>query len=155
MFSLRRVTPDDLPFLRAWVPVSAWESMPQADRVRTDAERLRTYAEALLQSALSPPGQGPSLLAEVGGVPVGYVLCMVAPDSTTSLPQGLILDLFVLPQARRRRIGTALWNAAIQALAVSKIRKAKMWSGVHNPVALHMAARSGFKPEGLIGAKEW
>jgi GNAT superfamily N-acetyltransferase len=86
---------------------------------------------------------------------VGYAASAFNPDSSTGEMQGFIFDLYVIPQWRRRGIGRALQSALEQRFAGAGIRKIKLIGDLHNAIALQMAVRSGYRPEGLIGVKEW
>lgn len=155
MLHIRAAGRGDLPFLQQWSPFSAWESMSPEEQRAADPAYVGAQAAELLGSMRSNPAESLALVADLAGRAVGYVLGGIQPDSTTGEPQGYFWDLFVLPPLRRNGIGRALQQAAEQAFAGAGLRKVKIWSGLHNEGALRLAESAGFKPEGLIGLKEW
>lgn len=154
MLRIRPANHRDLPLLQTWALQSAWESGSAEERAKTRPEGLYQYTQGMFQGLLATP-EALALVAEVGGQPVGYVLGGPAPDSSTGEIQGNLLDLFVVPQLRQRGVGRALQQAALGQFTQMGLRKVKMFAGLHNQAALHMASTAGFKPEGLIGVREW
>lgn len=63
--------------------------------------------------ALNDPARQEHLLAEVDGRPVGFALAKLSADSP---PRGSILALGVHPEYRRRGVGRALHDAALERL---------------------------------------
>ncbi len=145
----------DAAFVGQWANYSAWENLSPTERQAIDPRLVAAQTAELLGSMRASPQTSLALVAEVAGRPVGYALAAVHPDPTTMEPQGYFYDLFVVPQLRRQGIGRSLQQAAERMLAGAGLRKVKMWSDLSNPAATKMAAASGFKPEGLIHAKEW
>lgn len=152
---IRGVWRHDLPYLKAWAPYSAWEALGPEDQAKARPDLVARSALSTLQSVLSGPERGFGLVAEDGGQRLGYVLGLVAPDSTTGETGGLLVDLYVVPAARRRGVGRALQQAALAQFARLGLRKVKMVSDLQNLPALRLAQTAGFGPEGLIGVKEW
>jgi len=155
VLTIRGVTPRDVPFLRTWAPVSAWESLPPEERARTSTLRIQQYAQGVLGKAAMTPHLSTILIADLAGQPVGFALGSAGRDGTTAEWQGHMMDIFVLPPFRRRGIGRALGQALESHFARLGLRKVKMVGMVHNIPALTLAARTGYKPEGLIGLREW
>lgn len=155
MIRVRPATPRDMPLIGSWAPHSAWETLSQAEKASIAPEAVAAYAHGLLATVASMPQMAVLLIAERLGQPVGYILGGVGPDSTTGEPHGFLLDVFVVPPARRQGVGRTLQQAAEHCFSAMGLRKLKMWSGVHNEAAVQMATEAGFQPEGLIGVKEW
>lgn len=155
MIRVRAATARDLSLIGAWAPHSAWETLTPQERETMGSEEVISYAQGLLGMVVAAPQHSVVLIAEAAGQPVGYIVGAVGPDSATGEPNGFLLDVFVLPQVRRHGVGQTLQQAAERCFTAMGLRKVKMWSGVHNQAAVQLATRSGFKPEGLIGVKEW
>lgn len=155
MVTIRAATPQDMAWVQGWMPHSAWESLTTKEQAIARPEGIILYTQGLLQTLLSAPQQAVILIAEMGGQNVGYLLAGPAPDSTTGEIHGFMLDLFVVPPMRRRGIARQLHAAAEQSFRQMGLRKVKIWSSLENKAAIRIAEASGFKPEGLIGAKEW
>lgn len=155
MIRIRPLGQQDLPFLAAWMPASALETVPADERHQLDPHALHEGVQQLLQFVFSTPALGFSMIAEVGGQPVGYLLCGPNPDGTTSEVQGFLFDILVIPGLRRRGIGKAMVAQALARFKAAGLRKAKLWGLMQNRPGLGLAAGMGFKPEGLIGLKRW
>lgn len=155
MLTIREVTPRDVPFLQTWAPASTWESLDPDERARTSPTRVQEYAYSTLGKAAVSPQSAILLIAELAGQPVGFALGGVGRDGTTAELQGHLMDLFVIPPLRRQGIGRALQQALESRFAHIGCRKVKMVGSIHNIPALTMAAHAHYKPEGLIGVREW
>lgn len=155
MFQIRAATGRDLALLQSWAPHSLWETMSPQERAMARPELIAAHTREMLHMLAAAPQHGLALVAESAGGPVGYIMGGISPDSSTGEPQGFLLDLFVVPAARRHGVGRALWQAAEQQFARLGLRKVKMWGGLHNQVAMKMATNAGYKPEGLIEMKQW
>lgn len=69
-------------------------------------------AEALLRTFLGPRAAGRLLVAEAGGLPVGYATLHVTYETEFAARGCYLGDLYVRPEARRQGIGRALLAAA-------------------------------------------
>jgi ribosomal protein S18 acetylase RimI-like enzyme len=111
------------------------------------------YARSALASLRSR--EGTLLVAELSGQPVGFVAAFVRPpDPIRDLElrprrQGYIMDLFVVPEARGRGVGTALLRAAERALNRAGCRH--VWLNVFAPnrAALALYRSLGYEEFGL------
>lgn len=92
------------------------------------------------------------LLAEINNRVVGFVACDANWISFINGKKiGEIHELFVLPQFRRKHIGTSLLIKAI-SYARKKGRKfAELWVGKENYVAIRFYKKFGFQESGSVG----
>lgn len=155
MLQIRYGAPTDLPFVRAWAPYSAWETLSDEQRAVTQTDRLARTAQAQVSAVLADPQSALLLIAELGPRPAGYLLGGAAPDGATGEVNGHVLDLFVVPPLRRQGIGRALTRAAEAHFTRMGLPKLKVFTGLHNAAAVHMASAGGYQPEGLIGLRQW
>jgi ribosomal-protein-alanine N-acetyltransferase len=75
--------------------------------------------------------------------PIGYLIGRVAAG------EGEILNLAVVPEARRRGVGQGLLEAGLVALAQAGAREIFLEVREHNRTALDLYQRRGFRPVGL------
>lgn len=155
MLQIRSMRPTDLPLLRAWMPYNAWETAPLEARRELTRQALQARSESMIQMLVQAPGSQHSVMAEWAGRPVGFALVAIGPDGSSGEVQAMIPELFVLPQARGRGVGTAVGRAAMTVLAGLGMRKVKSVVDARNQPALRLAAKLGLKPEGLVHVKEW
>jgi ribosomal protein S18 acetylase RimI-like enzyme len=155
---LRRGSLADLPSLEPlWVAVhhrhveSMPELAPYVDDATTWAERSALYADLLAEPDTV------LLLAEVGGVQVGYGLAHVLAVEDTWMPDtwvtgariGEIESLSVLPGHRGRGIGTRLFDALEAALKDGGVEELMLGVLPGNTAAIRMYERRGFRPTWL------
>jgi GNAT superfamily N-acetyltransferase len=99
-FSLRPATPEDAPALLRLI------------RALAEYEELRHEVRATesdLQAALfGTPRRAAALLADIGGVPVGFALWFYTFSTFTGRPGLYLEDLYVEPAHRRHGIGRAI-----------------------------------------------
>lgn len=88
------------------------------------------------------------MIAEQGGVVVGYVYAAVEPLSWKDLRNecGYIHDLLVTDLARGRGAGERLLNAAIQWLHDRGMPRVVLGTAAQNEAARRMFERRGFRP---------
>lgn len=116
-----------------------------------DAERLlpierRCFSDpwsfAAFEELLRPP-LGVGLLAERGGEVKGYLVARVVAG------EGEILNLAVVPEARRKGLGAELLGAGIVAIAAAGAREVFLEVRERNRAAQQLYQRQGFRPVGL------
>lgn len=152
VYAIRRGIPADLPWLELASAQAAWESLSERERQTAAPQAVAQIAIGGLRSLLALPGTI-ALVAHLEGRPVGFLLANVSPDGTTGEANGLLVDLWVAPAHRRRGLAKQLQAVAEEIFRQMGIRKAKLWTGLHNQAAVQLAQKSGYQPEGLIGGK--
>jgi ribosomal protein S18 acetylase RimI-like enzyme len=87
------------------------------------------------------------LVAERDGAVVGYAYAGMEGNDYMALrgPAGAIYDLVVDPEHRRKRVGTALFEAAIAALADLGAPRVVLFTAEQNHVAQAMFEQAGFR----------
>ena len=151
--TVRTAAPGDIPQLLALV------------RRYWDYEHIEGFdalrLELLLQQLLTEPRLGTACVAEAEGRLTGYLIAV----TILSLEHGGLMaeidELFVLPEARARGLGTRLLEAAGAALAVRGCVRLQLQLSVGNAAArdfyLHRGfrARDGYRllDKALLGAR--
>jgi GNAT superfamily N-acetyltransferase len=106
-------------------------------------EALRV--ELLLQQLLSEPRLGAAWVAEADGHLTGYLIAV----TLLSLEHGGVMaeidELFVLPEARARGVGTQLLAAAEAALAARGCARLQLQLGVGNAAARDFYQHRGYR----------
>jgi ribosomal-protein-alanine N-acetyltransferase len=99
------------------------------------------WSAAAFAGLLSTPGTF-ALIASVGGEPAGFVVVRVAADEAE------ILTLGVVPDWRRRKIGTALLHAAGTDSHKAGARRLFLEVAEDNPAARGLYGAAGFEAAG-------
>lgn len=106
---------------------------------------------ALLAELLAQPRQGHCWVAEVQDRLVGYLLAVYV----FSLEHGGLMaeidELFVIPEKRSARIGAALVDEAIHAMARRGIARVQLQLGIDNVGGKRFYERHGFQPHSGYG----
>ncbi|HYF80179.1 MAG TPA: GNAT family N-acetyltransferase [Symbiobacteriaceae bacterium] len=152
MYSFRHAHPLDIPWLDQACIAGAHESLSPEEHGQAEPESVAQLARQQMQGVMSDPG-GVVIVATAWNQPVGFLAAALSPDSTTEEINGVLLTLWVAPHHRRRGVGRALLALGEAQFLRRGVRKMKVIAGVHNPVAVRMAERAGYHPEGLIGLK--
>lgn len=153
MYQFRLAHLLDLSWLDQAVAAGAWEALSPEERMVVHPVMAARQGQMQLRQMLSAPGSA-ALVALHGPRPVGYLVMGVGPDSSTEEPTVHLVDLWVAPAHRRRRVGSQLLRLVEQLAASQGLRKLKLWSGLHNQSVVSWAERNGFAPAGLIGVKD-
>ncbi len=105
---VRRLTVADVPaFLRLVEALAHYEALEPPDAGARDR---------LARDALADPPRFSTLLAELDGRVVGYAIFFETYSTFLAQPTLYLEDLFVLPEARGRGVGKALFRAcAVEA----------------------------------------
>jgi len=100
MIEIRPATVHDAPLLLRFIQaLAAYERQPDAVKVTEDVLRAQL-------SAAHPPFE--CLVAEAGGAPGGFALFFTTYSTWLGKTGIWLEDLFVLPEVRRKGLGTAL-----------------------------------------------
>lgn len=100
MIEIRLATVQDAPLILRFIQaLAAYERQPEAVKITEDVLRAQL-------SAAQPPFE--CLIAEADGAPAGFALFFSSYSTWLGKPGIWLEDLFVLPEARRRGLGTAL-----------------------------------------------
>lgn len=151
LYSVRRMVMADLLWLEPAAIQAALESLSDQERMAPPGV-VGQLAVSQLRSLLMQPSTL-ILVAQAGLLPVGYLVAAVAPDGSTGEPNGLLINVWVAPSHRRRGVARLLQQTAEAVFRQMGVRKAKLWTGLHNQAAVQLARRAGYKPEGQIGMK--
>ena len=101
------------------------------------------YSKRTIRAFLRLPG-AECLVAEQDGAIVGFIL------SDRDGPAGHIITLDVAPDARRKRVGTALLETAHASLASHGVREVELETSTANEPAIAFWRRHGYRPFGVL-----
>jgi diamine N-acetyltransferase len=144
--TIRTATDEDLPALgRLGALLVRQHTAFDRRRFIAPAHPERVYEDFLRREMRSDDGV--VLVAERGGVIVGYAFASIEPASMKELrpTAGFIHDVLVEEQARGSSIGTSLINAAIAWLRDHGADRVMLWSAEQNAVAQQLFTRLGFR----------
>lgn len=153
MYLYRMWQQSDLPWLEQRAAAAAWEGMSHAERASVPPAQLAVRAAQQVRETLSSPA-GTAVIVTRAMRPVGFLLGMIAPDSSTGEQNGHLLTVWVDPAHRRQGLARHLQTQMEEMLARAGVRKVKLWTGLHNQAFVGLAQQMGYKPEGLIGMKQ-
>ncbi|MCR5468486.1 MAG: GNAT family N-acetyltransferase [Lachnospiraceae bacterium] len=80
-----------------------------------------------------------------------YLLCDKAPIAVVSITDGLIEDLYVLPEHQNRGYGTQLLDYVLAVIDRQEV-KPTLWILANNDGAKRLYLRKGFVPTGKVNA---
>jgi GNAT superfamily N-acetyltransferase len=143
---------EDLPYLRWFAAVNAWQILPPDDRALASIGHVAMAAETNLFEVLRSPG-GTALVAEADGRPVGYLLIGINVDPKTGQRSGYMADIYIDPAYRSQGIASRFHQMSEQYLTDMGIRKATLWTHAHNPLGQKSAERQGYRLWGMVMAK--
>lgn len=153
MFAIRPVSLSDIFWMEPAVAQAAWESLSEQERLTTVPTVVVQGAVSQLRTMLLQP-ETLVLVAQAGAWPIGLIVGAVAPDGATGEPNGLLVIVWVAPAFRRRGVARRLQEAMEGLFRQAGVRKAKLWTGLHNQAALRLAESAGYQTEGLLGRKQ-
>jgi ribosomal-protein-alanine N-acetyltransferase len=113
---------------------------------RMDAECYApeiAYSRRTMRAFLRLPG-AECLVAEVDGAIQGFIL------TDRDGPAGHVITLDVAPEARRRKIGTALLEAAHASLAAHGVREVELETSTVNEAAVAFWQLHGYRACGVL-----
>lgn len=145
--------PTDLHWLDQAAGAAAWESLSPAEQAEALPAEIVQRGQLRLRETLSSPW-GTAILAQSNTEPAGFALLAVTADATTDEPGGVLMDLWVAPQHRRRGLGTGLQSQAEGLFTRLGLRKLKLITGMHSLPALQFSARHGYRAEGVLATKD-
>lgn len=138
MVHVRPLAPADVPALLALIMALAeYEHLPPPDAAAR---------ERLARDALATPPRFHTLLGELDGRPVGYALYFETYSTFLARPTLYLEDLFVLPQARRHGVGTALFRACAREAVRRGCGRLEWQVLTWNRLALDFYARFAAEP---------
>lgn len=153
MFAIRPVSLADIIWLEPAAVQAAWESLSEQERLRTVPAVVAHTTVSQLRTMLLQP-ETMVLVAQAGAWPIGFIVGAVAPDGATGEPNGLLVVVWVAPAFRRQGVARRLQAAMEEVFRRAGVRKAKLWTGLHNQAAVRLAEGAGYRTEGLLGRKE-
>lgn len=142
----------DLPYLAQMAAVTAWEITPPDNRASTTFETVSRNAVQNLLTVLGSPG-GTAVVADVGSIPVGYLLIGIQAHERTGAPRGYMADIYVAPEFRRAGLTKELHLLGEQYLRSIGITRATTWTHAHNAKGAGTAAHHGYNPSGVMMVK--
>ncbi len=138
MVHVRPLAPADVPALLALITALAeYEHLPPPDAAAR---------ERLARDALATPPRFHTLLGELDGRPVGYALYFETYSTFLARPTLYLEDLFVLPEARRHGVGTALFRACAREAVRRGCGRLEWQVLTWNRLALDFYARFAAEP---------
>lgn len=149
MAEIRFWRPEDLPELRLFAVVNAWQILPPDDRAVASIAAVAEAAEGNLMRVLGSPGST-AVVAVEDGRPVGYLLIGVHPDDKTGEPVGYMADIYVEPQYRKGGLGARFHDAGEAYLRQIGVRRASLWTHAHNQLGQRSAIKQGYRMRGVM-----
>jgi GNAT superfamily N-acetyltransferase len=135
---VRALAPEDVPALLGLIDALAdYEHLPRPDAAAR---------ERLARDATATPPRFQALLADLAGRVVGYALYFETYSTFLALPTLYLEDLFVLPEARQRGAGSALFQACAQEAVRRGCGRMEWQVLTWNQLALDFYARYAAQP---------
>jgi GNAT superfamily N-acetyltransferase len=145
MIQVRPLAPHEVALHRA-LRLEALTDAPRSfgDRLDAVSTQPAAYWEALT-AAVTQAGRDAMFVAVEGGLPLGSVYAM---RDRSSRDVARIGGLWVAPEHRGRGVGRALVARALEWAGTIGAVRAELWAPEHEPAAVALYARSGFRQTG-------
>ena len=147
MTTIRPARPDDEPVLGSLgaLLVAVHRDFDKARFIAPGPDTARRYGRFLI----SQLGEKDAtvLVADVDGVVCGYVYAAVEGPDWMALrgPAGVIYDIVVDPERRRRGVGRQLLDAVLPALEARGAPQVVLFTATQNEAAQRLFAAEGFR----------
>jgi ribosomal protein S18 acetylase RimI-like enzyme len=145
---VRRANPADLPAIgRLGALLVRQHNEFDALRFLAPTERTPGQYAAFLGTQLEDSDRA-VLVAEEGGVVIGYAYCLIAGFDLMALrgPAGILEDLIVDPDHRARGAGRLLLEGVLAFLKSRGAPRVVLGTAARNEAAQRFFARAGFRP---------
>jgi len=88
------------------------------------------------------------VVAEEDGRLVGFLLCLLSPNSPVFAERkiGVISDVYVVPERRKRGVTKLMFDYAVKWLRKNKVRTIQLGVAAANPEAIAVWRKMGFEP---------
>lgn len=140
----------------AWVLQAAgrsgWEQTVPRERPAAQWAAVAQRVDGLVRGALAQPG-AQLLMAEAGGVPVGYAIACLQPNPLTGQTEGMVVDVYVEPDRRGQGAARALLAALERHLHDQGARTLAVAASLHGAPALRLVTGLGYWPERVLMVK--
>lgn len=154
MVGFRTWQTGDLTWLTQAATAANWEGLTPEEQAMVGPDFVQRGAAEQLREVLGS-GMGNAVIAERDGRPIGFVLGVVGPDTSTGEPNGLLLSLWVDPAHRRQGVARGLLQVMEALLGCCNVRKVKLWTPLSNEAYLRLGQTTGYVPEGIINRKQF
>jgi len=153
---IRPYRPEELSLVIQRGLASAYNQLTDRDRLVATPERMTRQFREMYRAVLSTPGSA-LLVAESPGLPepgpAGHALLFPQPNPFTGVTEVVVMDIWVHPALRGRRIGSALLDEAERH--ARSIGAAGMVAQIfqQNQPSQALFSRAGFQLERYVTGK--
>jgi predicted N-acetyltransferase YhbS len=151
----KAAAPDFGPLARDRIPVRAMQQSDLGKLVRIDrritGRDRREYFERKLEEALQESDVRVSLVAEIDGEPVGFIMARVDFGAFGRIEPVAVLDTIgVDPDAQNCGVGRALLSQLLINLSTLRVERIRTELGWNEHTLLSFLDRCGFRPSQML-----
>lgn len=147
---IRQYRPDELAGFMHQALATAWEQLAERERPSASEAGIVGQMAQMYRTALCHPGGTVLVLEGAGGAPAAHAL--VAPQANPFTGEGelVILDIFVDPALRGRRVGQLLLAEADRYGRSIGCASLVAQVALQNEASLRLFQGAGFQPERVV-----
>ncbi|MFZ5817115.1 MAG: GNAT family N-acetyltransferase [Bacillota bacterium] len=147
---------DELPLILQRAMASAREQLSAREVPLASPDRVARQLQEMYRVVLATPGSA-LLVAEGWELPepgpAGHLLLMPQASPFTGIREVVVMDIWVHPGLRGRKIGSALVEEAERYARSISARGLVAQIALHNQASLALFARMGFGQERVVAGK--
>lgn len=158
MVLVRPYRVEELPLVLRRGLASAWDQLVDRERGWAQPDGMARQFHEMYRAVLSAPG-GTLLVADLPSPPepgpVGHELLFPQPNPFTGVREVVVMDIWVHPLLRGRKIGSRLLHEAeVHAHNIGG-RGLVAQIALHNQASLALFGRAGFRQERVVVGRGW
>ncbi len=147
---------EELPLVIQRGLASAWDQLTDRDRLVATPEQMARQFQSMYRSVLATPGAA-LFVADALGTPepgpAGHALLFPQPNPFTGVTEVVVMDIWVHPALRGRRIGSALLDEAERHARAIGARGLVAQIFQQNQASQALFSRAGYQLERYVTGK--
>ncbi|TET90749.1 MAG: GNAT family N-acetyltransferase [Methanomassiliicoccales archaeon] len=150
---IREAQKDDYPIIYDCMTETAWKDVPEEEKVISERSLWEQFFRGIAKPLIERPGRKIFIAYDDQNDIMGYVITGGMGEESSVIPVGMIFDICVLEQFRKRGIAKMLIEVAEEYCRQQGIWRIKLEVAANNPVAIDLYRKAGFKDERTLMGK--
>lgn len=150
---IREAREDDYPIVYDCMTTTAWNDVPEEEKVISERSLWEQFFRGIAKPLIERPGRKIFVAYDDENDFMGYVITGGTGEGSSVIPVGMIFDIYVLEQFRKRGIAKMLIEVAEEYCKAQGLWRIKLEVAANNPVAVELYRKAGFKDERILMGK--